>query len=92
MFHEVVEASPLNLDLNVDFIPNVDYQPPPIVKLINGQNHASMLSHFLLNSSINSRVQDVTTFQKVLGMLDKMDVANLNKQQQGTLDSYFRSS
>jgi hypothetical protein len=26
-------ASPSNLDLNVDPIPNVDDQPPPIVKL-----------------------------------------------------------
>ena len=32
---EVVEASPSNLDLNVDPIPNVDDQPPPIVKLTN---------------------------------------------------------
>jgi hypothetical protein len=31
MAFEVVEASPSNLDLNVDFIPNVDDQPPPIV-------------------------------------------------------------
>jgi hypothetical protein len=30
---EVVEASSSNLDLNVDPIPNVDDQPPPIVKL-----------------------------------------------------------
>jgi hypothetical protein len=33
---EVVEASPSNLDLNVDPIPNVDDQPLPIVKLTNG--------------------------------------------------------
>jgi hypothetical protein len=50
---EVVEASPLNLDLNVDPIPNVDDQPPPIVKLNDVQHHASMLSHFLLNNSYN---------------------------------------
>jgi hypothetical protein len=29
----VVEASPSNLELNVDPIPNADDQPPPIVKL-----------------------------------------------------------
>jgi hypothetical protein len=81
---EVVEASPSNLDLNVDPIPNIDDQPPPIVKLTNVQHHASMLSHFLLNNSINFSVQDVTNFQKVLGKLDKMGVANLNKQQQRT--------
>jgi hypothetical protein len=81
---EVVEASPSNLDLNVDPIPNVDDQPPPIVKLTNVQHHASMLSHFLLNNSINFSVQDVTNFQKVLGKPDKMGAANLNKQQQRT--------
>jgi hypothetical protein len=31
---EVVEASPSNLDLNVDPIPNVDDQFPPIVFII----------------------------------------------------------
>jgi hypothetical protein len=50
---EVVEASPSNLDLNVDPIPNVDDQFPPIVKLIDVRRHASMLSHLLLNNSIN---------------------------------------
>jgi hypothetical protein len=61
---EVVETSPLNLDLNDDPIPNVDDQPPPIVKLTNAQHHASMLSHFLLNKSINFNIQDVTNFFK----------------------------
>jgi hypothetical protein len=51
-----------------------------------------MLSHFLLNNSINFSVQDVTNFQKVLGKLEKMGDANLNKQQQRTLDSYLKSS
>jgi hypothetical protein len=50
---EVNETSPSNLDLNVDPIPNVDDQPPPIVKLTNAQHYASMLSHFLLNNSVN---------------------------------------
>jgi hypothetical protein len=50
---EVIEASPSNLNLNVDPIPNVDNQPPPIVKLTDVQHHASMLCHFLLNNSIN---------------------------------------
>jgi hypothetical protein len=89
---EVVEASPSNLDLNVDPIPNVDDQSPPIVKLTNVRHHASMLFHFLLNTSINFSIQDVTNFQKKKGKLDKMGVANLNKQQQRTLDSYFKSS
>jgi hypothetical protein len=54
---EVVEASPSNLDLSADFIPNVDDQPPPIVKLTHARHHASTLSHFLLNNSINFSVQ-----------------------------------
>jgi hypothetical protein len=43
---EIIEASPSNLDLNVDSILNGDNQPPPIVKLIVVQHHASILSHF----------------------------------------------
>jgi hypothetical protein len=89
---EVVEASPSNLDLNVDPIPNVDDQPPPIAKLTDMRHHASMLSHFLLKNSVNFIVQDVTNFQKVLEKLDKMGVANLNKQQQRILNSYFKLS
>jgi hypothetical protein len=89
---EVVEASPSNLNLNVNPIPNVDDQPPPIVKLTNGRHHASMLSHFFLNNLVSFYVHDVTNFQKASGRLDKMGVANLNKQQQRTSDSYFRSS
>jgi acetoacetate decarboxylase len=61
---EVVETSPSNLDLNANPIPNVDDQPPPIVKLSNARHHVSMLSHFLLNNSVNSSVQDVTSFKK----------------------------
>jgi hypothetical protein len=76
---EIVEASSSNPDLNVDPIPNVDDQPPPIVKLTNVRHHASMLFHLLLNNSINFSIQDVTNFQKVLGKLNKMGVANLNK-------------
>jgi hypothetical protein len=77
---EVVEASIPNLDLNIDFIPNVDDQSPPIVNLTDAWHHASMLSHFLLNNLVNFGVQDVIDFQKVLGKLDKMGVTNLNKQ------------
>jgi hypothetical protein len=58
---EVVEASPSNLDLNVVPIPNDD-QSPPIVKLPDARHHASMLSHFLLNNSINFSVQGVSNF------------------------------
>jgi hypothetical protein len=89
---EVVGTSPSNLDLSIDPIPNVDDQTPPIVKLTNARHYASMLSHFLLNNSVNFSAQDVINFFKVLGKLDKMGVANLNKQQQRTLDSYFISS
>jgi hypothetical protein len=78
---EVVEASPSNLDLNVDPIPNVDDQPLPIVKLTNGWHHAPILSHILSNNLVKFCVHDVTNFQKVLGKLGKMGVANLNKQQ-----------
>jgi hypothetical protein len=61
---EVVEASLSNLDLNVDPIPNIHDQPPPIVKLTDAGHHVFMLSHFLLNNSINFSIQDVIIFKK----------------------------
>jgi hypothetical protein len=38
-----------------------------------------MLFHFLLNTSINFSVQDVTNFQRMFGKLNKMGVANINE-------------
>jgi hypothetical protein len=54
--------------------------------------HASLLSSFLLENSLYFGVNEITSSQKLAGNLDKMRVANLGRQHQRSLDSYFKSS
>ena len=51
-----------------------------------------MLSSFLLKNSLYFGVNDVITFQKLEGKLDKMTIANLGRQHWKSLDSYFKST
>jgi hypothetical protein len=53
---------------------------------------AACLASFSLKNSIYYGVNDTTSFQKLVGNLDKMVVAKLGRQQQRSLDSYFKSS
>ena len=53
--------------------------------------HASLLSSFLLENSLYFSVNDIIDFQKLVGNLDQMTVANLGRQHQSSLDSYFKS-
>jgi hypothetical protein len=80
-------------DLNVDLhLVDVDDAAPPIVKLNDAKRHASLLSNFLLNNSLHFGVNEIMSFQKLVGNLDKMTVANLGRQHQRFLNSYFKSS
>ena len=55
--------------------------------------HASLLSSFLLENSLYFGVNEIISFQKLVGNLDKMTVADLGRQHQRSfLDSYFKSS
>ena len=54
--------------------------------------HASLLSSFLLENSLNFGVNEITSFQKLASNVDKMRVANLGRQHDRSLDSYFKSS
>ena len=56
------------------------------------KRHASLLSSFLLESSLYFGVNEMIGFQELAGNLDKMIVTNLGRQHQRSLDSYFKSS
>ena len=58
-----------------------------IVKLSDAKRHASLLSSFLLENFLYSSVNELINFQKLVGNLDKMTVANLDRQHQRYLDS-----
>ena len=51
-----------------------------------------MLSSFLLQNSLYFGVNEIISFHKIIGNLDKMTVANLGRQHHRSLDSYFKSS
>ena len=51
-----------------------------------------MLSSFLLENPLNFGGNEINSFQKLVGNLNKMVVVDLGRQHQGSLDSYFKSS
>jgi hypothetical protein len=80
-------------DLNVDLhTVDVDHIAPPIIKLNDAKRHESLLSNFLLDNSLHFGVNEILNFQKLVGNLDKMTIANLGRQHQISLNSYFKSS
>jgi hypothetical protein len=60
---------------------DMDYVAPPTIKLSDAKRHALLLSSFLLENSIYFNVNEIISFQKLVGNLDKMTVANLGRQQ-----------
>ena len=80
-------------DLNVHLhLVDVDGVASPIVKLSDAKRHASLLSNFLLDNSLHFGVNEIISFQKLVENLDKMTLANLSKQHQRSLSSYFNIS
>ena len=80
-------------DLYVDMHSiDVDDVAPPTRKLSDAKRHASLLSNFLLDNSLHFGVNEIISFQKLVGNLDKMTIANLGRQHQRSLNSYFKSS
>jgi hypothetical protein len=69
----------------------VDDVALPIIEVCDAKCHASLLSNFLLNNSLHFGVNDISS-QKLVGNLDKTIVANLGRQHQKSLNSYFKSS
>ena len=71
----------------------MDDVAPPIVKLSDAKCHSLLyLSNFLLENSLHCGVNEIINFQKLVGNLDKMIVANLGRQHQRSLNSYFKNS
>jgi hypothetical protein len=58
----------------------VDDVTSPTIKLSDAKCHASLLSSFLLKNSLHFSVDEIISFQKLVGYLDKMTVANLGRQ------------
>ena len=67
----------------------MDDVAPPLVKLSDAKCHASLLFNFLLDNSLHFGVYEILSFQKLVGNLDKMTIANLARQPQSSLNSYF---
>jgi hypothetical protein len=80
-------------DINIDMHSlDVDNVAPHTIKLSDAKRHASLLSSFLLDNSLHYGVNEIVSFQKLVGNLDKMTVANLGRQHHRSLNSYFKSS
>ena len=72
---------------------DVDDVAPPTLKLSDAKRHATLLSSFLyILNSLYFDVNEIISFQKSIGRLDKMSVANLSRQHHRSSDSYFKSS
>ena len=71
---------------------DVDDVVPPKTTLSDSKCHASLLSSFLLENFLYFGVNECISFQKLGANLNKMVVANLGRQHQRSLDSYFKSS
>ena len=70
----------------------MDDVAPPTVKLNDAKRHASLLSILLLDNSLHFGVYEIISFQNLVENLDKITIANLGRQHQRSLNSYFRSS
>ena len=78
-------------DLNVDLHSvDVDRVAPPTIKLSDAKRHASLLSSFLLENSLYFGVNEIISFQKLVGNLDKMIVGKLGRQHHRSSDSCFK--
>jgi hypothetical protein len=82
-----------SFDLNVDLHSiNVDDVAPLIVKLNDAKCEASFLFNFLLDNSLHFGVNEIISFEKLVGNLDKTTMTNLGRQHHRYLNSYFKSS
>ena len=78
-------------DLNVDMHSlKVNDVGPPTIKLSDAKCHVSLLFSFLLDDSLHFGVNELISFEKLIGILDKMTVANLRRQHHRSLNSYSR--
>ena len=83
-------AQDFDLDIDLHSV-DVNDVAPHIVKLSDAKCHASLLPRFLLENSLYFDVNEILSFQKLVGNLDKTS-ANLGRQHQRSLDSYSKTS
>jgi hypothetical protein len=84
------ECEPVS-DLNVDMhLVDVDDVVPPTKKLSDAEHHASLLSNFLLDNSSHFGVNEIFSFQKLVGNLDKIAIANLGRQTPKIFELFFQ--
>ena len=84
-------AQGFDLNINLHSI-NVNDVAPSTVKPSDAKCHPSLLSNFLLDNSLHFGVNEILSSQELVGHLDKMTIANLGRQHQRSLNSYFKSS
>ena len=72
-------AQDFDLNVALDSV-DVDDIAPPTIKLSDLKSHAPLLSSFSLENSLYFGVNEMISFQKVVGNSDKMTVANLGRQ------------
>ena len=59
---------------------------------LDAKRRVSLLSSFLLHNSSHFCVNEIISFQQLVGNLNKMTIANLGRQHHRSLESYFKSS
>ena len=80
-------------DLNIDLhLVDMDDVTPPLVELSDPKRRVSLLFSFLLENSLHFGVNEILSFQKLVGNLDKITNTKLGRQHHRYLDSYFKSS
>ena len=72
-------ARGFDLTINLHLV-DVDDVAPPRVKFSDAKHRAPLLSNFLLDNSLHFGVNEIISFEKLIGNLDKMIVANLGRQ------------
>ena len=87
-----IEPTSLNFTTETVNPLDVDERPPPIVKLMDVQQHAQLLATFFMDNSLNFTPANVMTLQGILENFNKIFVANLKWQHQQTIDSFFKST
>ena len=79
MVWELNYAQDFDLDVDLHSV-DVDDVTPPTIKLRDAKHRASLLSSFLSKDSLCFNVKEIISFQKSVGNLDMMTVANLGRQ------------
>jgi len=72
-------AQDFGLHVDLDSV-DVDDVAPLTIKLSDAKRHASLLSSFSLENYLYFGVNEIISFQKLIGNLDKTIVANLSRQ------------